>query len=851
MQKSLLILICLYCGLFASVNAQQRYYVNKTASGQQTGINWQDAFTELHNALQLAQNGDEIWVAQGLYLPDSGTTHRNRYFELHSGVKLLGGFAGTEITSSERDPELHNTVLSGNIGNPMDSTDNAFTVLYMALPNPDTYVSGFILEHGYAQSDTSFGNISPSRSGGALYILANKGEAYPVFDRCVFRNNYAGGHGGAVMVRSLQSLGSSPQFRYCKFLNNRCGYDGGAVWFQGGSEVERGVEFYYCDFIGNRAGNIPATRAGGVYYWKNIGRDTLEFNNCRMISNSARGIAVFLATDCSVPEKHISIDSCYISKNFVPGNDDNNIGASFAGLTIYDYSNFSNIRLKNNVFEYQDGAKNGYIIYSSPSSEGNTLDFSFNYFKNCIGNSFFDKCKNAKIESNIYENGGDLHIRGQKLVAINNVFTSSSVLSLQRNYYSGSSTLFQNNYFNGKNGSTPYGMLDFGYEWTVQDTLFLLNNTILNTKVKVPDFWIPPSTANRKTYAQNNIFLNNSDALSGVKRLPFWHGLDEIELDHNMMDFNCNSIIAAEVNCGTQNIMVTEWPFVDTLAGDYHLRPCSEGVNGGTSELLQQWGIATDLDGETRIQGTAPDLGAYENIPLVLTGQFEPNNACFETPSGNISYDIAGGCSPYTIYLVDSNGVVFDRTENLPASTYTIYASDQQGNTFQSVAEVGQWSELQLPSSVTQPSAVTNADGSIKIFPSGGLAPYTALWADGMDGLERLNLLQNTYSVTITDASGCTMSDTFFLSSVGILGINTAKDLKIWPNPADNAFFIQGVNVKSVKLYDSMGKMVLESHSVMPQSGYATMQLPSGLYYVEVISKDNLVGYCKLSLIRD
>jgi hypothetical protein len=851
MQKSLLILICLYCGLFASVNAQQRYYVNKTASGQQTGINWQDAFTELHNALQLAQNGDEIWVAQGLYLPDSGTTHRNRYFELHSGVKLLGGFAGTEITSSERDPELHNTVLSGNIGNPMDSTDNAFTVLYMALPNPDTYVSGFILEHGYAQSDTSFGNISPSRSGGALYILANKGEAYPVFDRCVFRNNYAGGHGGAVMVRSLQSLGSSPQFRYCKFLNNRCGYDGGAVWFQGGSEVERGVEFYYCDFIGNRAGNIPATRAGGVYYWKNIGRDTLEFNNCRMISNSARGIAGFLATDCSVPEKHISIDSCYISKNFVPGNDDNNIGASFAGLTIYDYSNFSNIRLKNNVFEYQDGAKNGYIIYSSPSSEGNTLDFSFNYFKNCIGSSFFDKCKNAKIESNIYENGGDLHIRGQKLVAINNVFTSSSVLSLQRNYYSGSSTLFQNNYFNGKNGSTPYGMLDFGYEWTVQDTLFLLNNTILNTKVKMPDFWIPPSTANRKTYAQNNIFLNNSDALSGVKRLPFWHGLDEIELDHNMMDFNCNSIIAAEVNCGTQNIMVTEWPFVDTLAGDYHLRPCSEGVNGGTSELLQQWGIATDLDGETRIQGTAPDLGAYENIPLVLTGQFEPNNACFETPSGNISYDIAGGCSPYTIYLVDSNGVVFDRTENLPASTYTIYASDQQGNTFQSVAEVGQWSELQLPSSVTQPSAVTNADGSIKIFPSGGLAPYTALWADGMDGLERLNLLQNTYSVTITDASGCTMSDTFFLSSVGILGINTAKDLKIWPNPADNAFFIQGVNVKSVRLYDSMGKMVLESHSVMPQSGYATMQLPSGLYYVEVISKDNLVGYCKLSLIRD
>jgi len=186
---------------------------------------------------------------------------RNRVFRLPSGVRLLGGFMGQEMTADKRDPALNTTILSGNIGNPADSTDNSFTVLYLAFPDTNTYISGFIVEHGYAYADTAFGNVSPTRSGGGVYILANDSTAYSVFDRCVFRNNFAAGNGGAVMLRGRLTKGCAPRFRHCRFDNNKCGNNGGAVWYQGGSNTDVGTKFYDCDFENNRAGNILVPQA--------------------------------------------------------------------------------------------------------------------------------------------------------------------------------------------------------------------------------------------------------------------------------------------------------------------------------------------------------------------------------------------------------------------------------------------------------------------------------------------------------------------------------------------------------------------------------------------------------------
>jgi uncharacterized delta-60 repeat protein len=58
--------------------------------------------------------------------------------------------------------------------------------------------------------------------------------------------------------------------------------------------------------------------------------------------------------------------------------------------------------------------------------------------------------------------------------------------------------------------------------------------------------------------------------------------------------------------------------------------------------------------------------------------------------------------------------------------------------------------------SVTPVSCSGGSNGEINLTPSGGTAPYTFLWSDGPATEDRAALTGGTYSVTISDANGCT-----------------------------------------------------------------------------------------------
>jgi parallel beta-helix repeat protein len=56
--------------------------------------------------------------------------------------------------------------------------------------------------------------------------------------------------------------------------------------------------------------------------------------------------------------------------------------------------------------------------------------------------------------------------------------------------------------------------------------------------------------------------------------------------------------------------------FVDPAAGDYHLQADSPCIDAGTSDVPDPPGLpATDFDGNDRVIGSAPDMGAYEFVP--------------------------------------------------------------------------------------------------------------------------------------------------------------------------------------------------------------------------------------------
>ncbi|MCB0632575.1 MAG: gliding motility-associated C-terminal domain-containing protein [Lewinella sp.] len=239
-------------------------YVNQTASGVNTGRAWADAFTDLQDALAVAGAGDQIWVARGTYLPVTcnpcASEDMEQAFRLVNHTELYGGFAGTETLLEQRNWTANPTILSGDIGQTADSTDNVFSVLIGENLSDKTILDGFIIEEGNGDGSFGFAN------GGGLLLDANPGGIADIIIRnCTFRNNYAGG-GGAISIDCVLGGRSKAQIRDCIFEGNtaslRVVSSGAAIQMYGNSGAQIRPEIINCTFRNNYSGSLGGAIAG-------------------------------------------------------------------------------------------------------------------------------------------------------------------------------------------------------------------------------------------------------------------------------------------------------------------------------------------------------------------------------------------------------------------------------------------------------------------------------------------------------------------------------------------------------------------------------------------------------------
>ena len=104
MRKTLLnILSVLAISSVPAVGFSAVHYVKADGTGD--GTSWANAAGNLQTAIDAAQAGDEIWVAQGEYVPEKlikSTKNTSKSFILKDGVSLYGGFAGNEASKDDR-----------------------------------------------------------------------------------------------------------------------------------------------------------------------------------------------------------------------------------------------------------------------------------------------------------------------------------------------------------------------------------------------------------------------------------------------------------------------------------------------------------------------------------------------------------------------------------------------------------------------------------------------------------------------------------------------------------------------------------------------------------------------------
>jgi|GEM_PF-2545762 len=309
-------LFAVFLAAFLSFSAQAgTYFVSNTGNDANTGTSWATSFATLQKALETAIAGDFIWIAKGKYIPTGNGTGKNVTFKLKNGIRIYGGFAGTELLLTDRNAALihttNSTILTGDVNGDdnandatltVNKTDNAYRVISNVTADAITataVLDGVTVTGGHAISGTTTGagiyiqlgsptlnNIrvvgNIASNGGGLYVTGTTGSSpvlcTPIITNAVFSKNIANTTAGGVYLIS----NASPTFTNVVIDNNKASGAGTANG-AGGVYIINSTMGVYPTFINATiSNNTCGNKGGGVYIWGS----SPVFKNVNFINNT-------------------------------------------------------------------------------------------------------------------------------------------------------------------------------------------------------------------------------------------------------------------------------------------------------------------------------------------------------------------------------------------------------------------------------------------------------------------------------------------------------------------------------------------------------------------------------------
>ena len=203
-------------------------------------------------------------------------------------------------------------------------------------------------------------------------------------------------------------------------------------------------------------------------------------------------------------------------------------------------------------------------------------------------------------------------------------------------------------------------------------------------------------------------------------------------------------------------------------------------VQGGTFPYTYNW---TTSDGSGLIAGeknqSSLTAGSYalevidknncvtsteyiiaEPDALIIQIANKQNVLCFGYATGSIDVEVTGGNANYTYRWTGPNTFTsnFQDLSSLISGNYELTVTDELGCSKTASVMIEQPSEVRVAVTKTDVSCYGEADGSIALAVSGGVAPYTISWSNFANGFSQNNLTAGTYTATITDANACVVT---------------------------------------------------------------------------------------------
>ena len=368
---SLLVCLSLTCSTFG-----ETIFVKANATGENDGESWENAFTNLTDALEEADEADQVWVAAGTYYPTLDT-NRSASFIIPNGVEILGGFPNVgnpEI--GNRNPSTNLTILSGDIDQDGNLANNSYTIIYTKNVDASTILDGFTITGGNADGDVTNSFPVLLENGGAAWYneAINFENSNPTIKQCIFSNNFAANRGGAMYHRADNEGHTNYSLINCIFQNNTAERAGGAIFnTQSNIGAECSPTVSSTNFLSNTAGESGgAIFNNGAYFGVASG----TYTNCNFSNNEAtnnNGGAIFNNATFQGITNPTFTNCNFTGNNAPPGSG----GAIYSDASGQGVANF---RLTNCVFDQNTSSVYGGALCNIISNQGEIRPI----YTNCI-----------------------------------------------------------------------------------------------------------------------------------------------------------------------------------------------------------------------------------------------------------------------------------------------------------------------------------------------------------------------------------------------------------------------------------------------------------------------------------
>jgi gliding motility-associated-like protein len=192
-------------------------------------------------------------------------------------------------------------------------------------------------------------------------------------------------------------------------------------------------------------------------------------------------------------------------------------------------------------------------------------------------------------------------------------------------------------------------------------------------------------------------------------------------------------------------------------------------ASGGTSPYGYSWSNGQTTDTATGLSATTYTITVTDSNgcsttnsititqPVVLTASIadSSNVMCFGGSSGSATVLATGGTSPYTYKWAPGGGSSTVEI-GFTAGIYTVTVTDNNGCTATATVHIGQPSQLDVTITNNSPSCGPTS-GTASATVTGGTSGYSYLWTPDLQTTASITgLSSGTYTVTVTDANGCT-----------------------------------------------------------------------------------------------